>query len=353
MLDLLLDDFAHVSTGLDGHLRNAREAVAVHHVADDEQVRLIAHGQVGVDRNLAGAVGLDTELIGNLLAQRGSGNTGGPDLGRGADGGLLLGLHVLVGHGVRVHVGHHRVEDDGHARLLQLALRLLAQALAKRRQDLRRAVQQVDLGLLGAKGVATGSECAVRHLGHLAGQLHTGRACADDDEGQFTLALFRGLSQLSTLESGNKAGADLKRVVQRLQARGELRKVVVAEVGLAGTGCDDEGVVGERGLLAALHGGDGLRLHIDGLHRAANHADVLLVAEHLAHIAGDLAGGHQAGCHLVEQRREEVVVGVVDQRDVDVSVCELLRRVHAAKTCAHDDNVVSATFGAVHLRGHE
>ena len=129
--------------------------------------------------------------------------------------------------------------------------------------------------------------------------------------------------------------------------------MVVAEVGLAGACGDDEGVVGEGGLLAALDGGDGLRLSVDGLHGAANDADVLLVAEHLAYIAGDLAGGHQAGCHLVKQRREEVVVGVVDQRDVDICVCELFRRIHAAKTCAHDDNVVATTFGAVHLRGHE
>ena len=168
VFDLLLDDLAHVLTGLDSHLCNTREAVAVHHVADDEDVRIVAHREIGVDRHLAGAISFGAELLRHLLAQRGSGHTGGPDLRRGVDGGFLFRLHVLVGHGVRVHVGHHGVENDGHAGLFQLTLRLLAQALAKGRQHLRRTVEQVDLSLLGAKGVPARGERAVRHLRHLA-----------------------------------------------------------------------------------------------------------------------------------------------------------------------------------------
>ena len=138
-------------------------------------------------------------------------------------------------------------------------------------------------------------------------------------------------------------------MVQSLQARRKLGEVVVAEVGLSSAGSHDEGVVAEDGLLAAFDGGDGLRVGIDGFDGAAHHTHVLLVGKHLADVARDLTRGHQARRHLVQQRREKVVVGVVDQRDVDISVRELLHGVDAAETRADNHNVVAAASGAVHL----
>ena len=91
---------------------------------------------------------------------------------------------------------------------------------------------------------------------------------ADDDEGHQPLALGRVVGHLGQLEAAEDAAAQLQRVVDALHARGELGEVVVAEVGLARTGGDDEAVVGEVVVAVQQLGGHGARLEVDAGHLA-------------------------------------------------------------------------------------
>ena len=59
---------------------------------------------------------------------------------------------------------------------------------------------------------------------------------------------------------------------------------------------------------------------------------IRLARKHFAGRRGDLALGEDAGGHLVEQRLEEVVRGLGDERDVDVGALEGLGAEEAAET---------------------
>ena len=88
---------------------------------------------------------------------------------------------------------------------------------------------------------------AVGQLGDLPGHLDTGRAGADDDEGQRPLGLGRCLGQLGELEGAEDAAAQLERVVDRLHPGRVAGELVVAEPRLAGAGGDEQAVVGRHG----------------------------------------------------------------------------------------------------------
>src|SRR5699024_3095101 len=223
--DLVGDLLGGVLATLDGDLGDAREVLVVGHVTDDEDVAVLTDGEVVVDHDPAGSVYLDAGLLGDEAAQRGGGDTGGPDLGEGLDGGLGAVDHGLVGDGLVVDVGDHGVELDGDAELLQLALGGAAQALAEGREDLRGAVEKQDLGGGGGEVGVLADEGAVGQLGELAGEGDTGPAGADDDEGEQALRLGAVLGELGAFEGDDDAGADLEGVVDGLHARGELCEV--------------------------------------------------------------------------------------------------------------------------------
>ena len=91
------------------------------------------------------------------------------------------------------------------------------------------------------------AECAFQRLGgqlgDLARQLHPGRTRTDDGERQQLLAEDRIAGPFRQLERAEDAPAHFERVVDRLHAGRELREMVVAEIGLAGAGRDDQAVV--------------------------------------------------------------------------------------------------------------
>ena len=96
--------------------------------------------------------------------------------------------------------------------------------------------------------------------------------------------------------------------------------LVVAEVGVARAGRDDERVVVEHALGAAA----GHRreqhlapLEVEAATSPSSDLHVALALEHAAQRRGDLARRQRARRHLVEQRLEEVEVAPVDERDVD------------------------------------
>ena len=88
----------------------------------------------------------------------------------------------------------------------------------------------------------------VGQFGDLPGHFDAGRAGADDGEGQQLPAPLRIAGPFGLLERAQDPAPQLERVVDRLHAGREFGEVVVAEVGLAGAGGDDQGVV--RGFVA-------------------------------------------------------------------------------------------------------
>jgi len=75
------------------------------------------------------------------------------------------------------------------------------------------------------------------------------------------------------------------------------------------------------------------------------HRDVLLALENAAQRLGDIRRRELGRRHLVEQRREEVMVPAIDERDIDVGVLQPLDDVETGEAAADDDDARPA----VHL----
>ena len=249
-----------------------------------------------------------------------------------------LAVGVLDLDAVGVDVGHHRAELDLDADLVELAAGAAAELLAERRQHVGGGVEQDDAGGGRVDAAEVAAQGAVGELGDLAGHLHPGGAGADDDEGEQPVDLLLRLGELGQLEGAEDAAAQLEGVVDALHAGGELGEPVVAEVGLAGAGRDDQLVVGVHGDAAQDVRRDRAGGEVDVGDLTEHDAGVLVPADDLAGRRGDLALGEDAGGHLVEQRLEEVVAGLADQRDVDGRLAQRLRREQPAESGADDDD---------------
>ncbi len=112
-----------------------------------------------------------------------------------------------------------------------------------------------------------------------------------------------------------------------------LRPLVVAEPGVGRAGRQDQVVVVDRARVA--HADLPLDL-VDALDVAEHHRDVLVRAEQRADRRGDVRGRQRRGRDLVEQRLEQVVVGAVDQHQLDVELGDVHRRLQAAEAAADD-----------------
>ena len=160
-------------------------------------------------------------------------------------------------------------------------------------------------------------------------------------------ASLRVAGPLGLLERAQNPAAQLQRVVDRLHAGREFGEVVVAEVGLAGAGGDDQGVVGGFVAVAEQLRDDVLVGEVDVGDVAEQHLDVALLAQDDPGRRGDLALGDDPGGHLVQQRLEQVMRGAGDQLDVDVGPLELLCRVESAESRTDDDDLVTTSGSAV------
>ena len=129
-----------------------------------------------------------------------------------------------------------------------------------------------------------------RELGDRAGELDAGRPAADDHEGQQRCALGRVGRALGLLERQQDAAADVDRVLDRLQARRERLPLVVAEIGVARAGGDDQVVVGDRAARRAGPRGAAVSMPVT---RPSSTVGVALArrmrADRLAMSAGDRA----------------------------------------------------------------
>ena len=340
-LDAVADLLGGVLRALDRDLRDAGQVVEGDHVAHHEDLGVARQREVGVHRDPAGTVQRRAGLLRERLAERVRLHAGGPDLGDRGDAldATVLELHLET---ALVDVGDHGAEHDLDAELLQLVLGLLAELGTEGGQHLARCVDEHHARRAGVDGAEVLAERAVGQLGDLAGHLHPRGTRAHDDEGEEVVDLVTaGRGDLGHLERTEDPPAELERVVDALHAGGELGEVVVAEVGLARAGRDQQGVVlGDRGAPQDL-GGDGARGQVDVGDLAEEHAGVVLAAEDLAGRRRDLSLGEDPRRHLVEQRLEEVVGRLADDRDVDVGTTQGLGAEQAAEPGPDHDHLVT------------
>src|SRR5580698_7403854 len=141
-------------------------------------------------------------------------------------------------------------------------------------------------------------------------------------------------------EGQQNATADFDRVLDSLQAGGESFPFVVAEIGVAGSGGDNEGIV--RNCLSFIfrYGLHHAAFEVEARHLSHEHFDVFVAVQDGADRSGNLAGRETGGGYLIEQRLEGVMIFAVDHGDAYGRAGQRLGRAEAAEAGAHDHDAL-------------
>jgi hypothetical protein len=352
-LELPPHELRDVTGLLHGDRAHARQHVALlleaRHVADREDLGMAGDAAVLADDDAALTIGGHAELLRERIGLHAC----GPDHGRGVDA-LARATGAETGHVVGLVAGLQRDPRvvDAHdtnaganlgAELVELLDRALRERRRERRQDARAGLDEDDLRLARIDGSKVTREHEVRELGDRAGQLDAGGAAADDREREELAPRADIRLAFGAFECEEHAPPDLEGVLEVLQAGSVDLPVVVTEVrGLRADG-EDQPVVGER-LLRIVVDVDLARFEVDVAHVTEHDPHVGLAGEDGADRGCDLGGREARHRHLVEERLEEVIVRAVDQRDLDVSARERLRRFEPAEAASDDHHAPRHRF---------
>ena len=134
---------------------------------------------------------------------------------------------------------------DVNAQTRERVGRVAGQRLWKPRKQPGAGLDQHHMGLLGIDGAEVGGKRLAREFRHGSRHLHPGRPTADDNDAQEPAALLGVALKLGALESQEQTAADLRCVVDRLQARRMGGPVVVAEIAVGRPGREHENVVAD------------------------------------------------------------------------------------------------------------
>ena len=195
----------------------------------------------------------------------------------------------------------------------QLLPGLLREVVLVRGEDPGRPFEEDDLRLLGVDMAEVAGQRVPGDLGERPGELHPGRPGADDDEPEPGGPTGRVGLALGGLEGEEDAAADVEGVLDALQAGGESRPVVAAEVGMRCARGDDQVVVGQD----AVGQQDGLRRHVDARGLGQHDLRVRLVPQHAPDRRGDVARVQGGRRDLIEQGLEQVMIPPVDDDHPD------------------------------------
>ena len=228
-------------------------------------------------------------------------------------------------------------EEDLDAELLELLLGVLAEVLLEHPEELRRSLDERDPRVLLRHVRVVLGEGVVVELGQRAGALDPGWAAADDDDvecavlGERVVLVRRlPLLQYVLLEADG--------VGERVHRERVLGSAGGAEEVDLGAEREHEVVIGQRLHLREL---DLAACEVDPGHRVDVDAGVLLIVEEVAQGVPHLRRLQQAGCDLVEERLERVVVVLVDDHDVHVRLLQRARRTHAREATAENQDARS------------
>ena len=127
--------------------------------------------------------------------------------------------------------------------------RLLGQGRVKRRQQAIGGLDENDVGFTRVDHPEIRSQRLSGEFGDGSGHLHARRSAADDDEVEEAPSLGRVRLGLGLFEGDEDALPQIGRVVDALQTRSEGCPILAAEIGVAGTGREDQHVVGNGAIL--------------------------------------------------------------------------------------------------------
>ena len=239
-----------------------------------------------------------------------------------------------------IDVGYPCSEDHLDTKPLEIALGASRELLWERRQHSVGVVEQDDSRGSGVDRPEVFAY-ALGDLGKGARHLDARWPGADDREGQRRALGRFVLLEFRLLEGQQKARADVGRLVDGLEAGGELLPFVVAEVVGLEPGGDDQ-IVERVGFVVEL---DRLCLEVDALDLVHEHAAVLLAADDAPNRRGDRSWVQRGGGYLVKQGLKEMVVVLVDHHHVGLRLPKGSGRGDAREPAADDDH---AWFVRVH-----
>src|SRR6516225_6441164 len=148
--------------------------------------------------------------------------------------------------------------------------------------------------------------------------------------------IFLGLCLLECLEN---AVPNRDRVPQCFHAGRGSFEFVVPEVTVSRPGSENQIIVWDAHVRAVRRAGDDVALlFVHGGHLAKKHRGISLLPENLANGSGDLARSEDGSRHLIKQRLKEVMIGAVNQDDLDGWPTEGFGSGQSAKTSAHNNN---------------
>ena len=122
---------------------------------------------------------------------------------------------------------------------------------------------------------------------------------------------------------------------QRVHRQGVLRRSFGSEEVDFGAETEDEVVVRQGLQLGELHLA---RIEVDARHGRLVDDRVLLAVDQVAQRMANGSRFEQAGCELVQERLERVVVVLVDEHDLGIRVLQLARGADAGEAAAEDQD---------------
>ncbi len=180
------------------------------------------------------------------------------------------------------------------------------------------------------------------HLDQRAGHLHAGRPGTDDGKAHPRGALLRVVAALGKFEGANDPRPDVEGVGERLQPRRDSGPVVVTEVAVRRARSEDQVVVADALAIVQGHAARGAVESDDFGLQNDEVAALHLAPQDVADRRRD-RGRRQAGrSDLVQQRLEQMVVGAVDERDIDLGAREAAYRLQPAEAAADDQDARAA-----------
>ena len=175
--------------------------------------------------------------------------------------------------------------------------------------------------------------------GDRARHLYSRGTCANQHERQQVAVTARVFFRFSLLKCSEDLIPNRHGVGQVFQPWGMLSEFFMSEVTMGRASREHEIVVGNLHVLAISVAGQHVFLIlVDAGYFSQKHHCVPLISENAADRRADLAGRQDRSCHLIEERLKQVVIGAVDQNDLDWRVLQRLGGCEAAETAANNYN---------------
>ena len=295
--------------------------------------------EVGLDDHPPSAINWAPTAIRQQLAEMGRAHPRTP-----ADGGSLqhpLGRcarrRFLESHGetARLHALHPAPQDQLHSLGDQVIAGGLGELRRHRPQHPIAGIHQDHAAGLRIQLAEIAAGSLVHQLVEGSGQLTAGGTSADHQHGLQEAPALRIRCLLRLLQSRKHPSADLIGVLKDLHRRRQWTPLLMAEIGAAGTGGQDQAVVTQAAVVEDHLPGVGIKID----HLPEQHLHIGRLGQHQPQRRGHIRLGHQAGSHLVQQGLEEVEVALVHQGHPHRLAGEPMGRLEPGEAPAHDHHV--------------